>query len=180
MATVVRTITPGVQDQKESGFEVLDTLVEKLGDLGQSAFEVLRAYMNLPLSAPTMAAVIGIISNDLLAHKFNVIQWTHEEEYCTTCNAWVSLYDWLIGVHQEQNLVTKIVPGLITRAANLQIAGVILGSFGVSAAGAIISDITQISKIVGASNPAPLTTPSVTTLNLPIGSVSGAGKFKVS
>jgi hypothetical protein len=187
MATVIRTISPGVQEPKETGINVLETLVEKLGDIGVSVFEVVKTYMQLPLSAPTMAAVIAIITNDVLAHKVDFVRWQHQETICLNCTSTqsgipldqlpinflpgaaviVSLYDAATAGHAGEQLSVQWFPGIISSEANLQIAGVILGSFGISAAGAIISDISQIDKLVGSNNPAPLTTPSVTTLNIP-------------
>lgn len=152
-----------VKDQtKDPESDTLATLIRTAGGLGQEAIGLLKTFLELPLSNPTMAAVIGIVTNDILSHQVDWLHWTHKEYYCTNCNVFVSIYDWLTGSHDMKNLVYQTVPGVLTGAANLQIAAIILSSYAVSEVGSVLSDITQITKITGNSNPpASITAPSL-------------------
>ncbi len=177
----ISTIRANIPAGKESdAASVIDTLIETLGKLGSGGLEIVKQFFQLPLSAPTMAAVLGILVNDIMAHKVNFISWTHEEQQCLDCGGvLISIYDWITGAHSTHNYQTVTLPGLITGAANLQIAAVILAGFGISAAGEILGDITKITNVTGSQQAQPsITQPSVTTL------VTGVpvtiGKEKVS
>lgn len=150
---MAQIILPGKAVEREVNTTTVDTLIKSVAGLGEGAMGLLKQFLELPLSSPTMALVLGIIINDILAHQVDWIHWTHKEAYCTNCNVWVSIYDWLTGAHDQSNIAFRDVPGVISTAANIQLATVILGSFGVSAAGSIISDITQISHVLGAGSP---------------------------
>lgn len=146
------------------GSNPIDTLLKTLGGISESALSIVKQLVELPLAAPTMAAVVGIVLNDVLGHKINLISWTHEEQYCVSENQWISIFDFVTGAHADCQTETRTVPGLITGIANLQIAGIILSAFGISAAGEIIGDITKITNLVGSQNTAPLVTPTLKVL----------------
>lgn len=158
MSRVIEMVPKGAKTDDSS---TADTAIKALAGLGGEAMGLVKQLLELPLSNPTMAAVIGIVLNDILGHKVNWVTWTHQEYYCTNCNVWVSLFDWITGVHLIENIEVKTVDGIITASANLQLAGVILGSFGIAAAGQIIADISQITKIVGGAPTDAMVTPSM-------------------
>lgn len=169
---------PGTSDAAAAA-GVIDSLIEQLGRIGSGALDIAKQFFQLPLANPTMAAVLGILVNDILSHRVNWVQWTHEEQYCQDCNTFVSIYEWVTGSHVNHQYVTMTLPGIITGAANLQIAGIILTSFGVAEAGQILQDITNITKISGSTPVPSVTAPTVTTL-VNAGTPITIGKEKVT
>lgn len=185
-----------------------------LEGIGESMIGLLKQFLQLPLSSPIMSAVIGILINDMLAHKIDWRNWQHQEDICLDCaglivnavgsvtNAAGSLVGNLVNGfllftnlyqvfgfiqsnssaaanHSGQNAghahALVWLPGVITNSANLQIAGIILTGFGTSEVGSILTDISQFTGLVkGAAPSSSVTTPSVTTLGVPIVSEKAA------
>lgn len=80
-----------------------------------------------------------------------------------------------IGPTQAHNYALVWVPGLITNAANLQIAAIILTGFGTSEVGNILTSLASFTALVKGNTPSSsVTTPSVTTLGVPIVSEKAA------
>lgn len=215
-----------IYETKQKGeSDTLDSAAKLLSSLSGDVVNVLRilgvqveSLINLAKYNPQFGAVIGIIANDLLAHRVDFVKWQHQELICLDCanltvqpnqtvvdqNGGIlgTLINGFLQFSIPGQVISGIIstaqffathnagtpgggpgpgstsphqtayvwiPGIITQSANLIITGIIVASFGISAAGAIIGDITAITKLVG-NSPDPTSLVKPTPPNVEAGS----------
>ena len=151
----------------------------RLGEVASSNIgRFFTTIVNLAQTNPLWGGVLAIIINDVLSHKVNWLTWEHQDLVCTDTPGSIA--------HNPNGTITGMIispfqasttclqhdkkwvwtPGILSTGAVAQISALILSSFAIAGAGAIIADFTQITKLIGGGTPDPaaLVKPSVLTL----------------
>lgn len=172
--------------------KVVRALIDQVGP-------VFWKLIDLAKTNPLAMGLIGLILDDMLVHY-----GSHMETICVDCSAknagqtpdaftqylktlgtgiafgplaFISPYVAASGGddHSSHTYAQVKVPGIISATTNVQVGALILASFAIANAGAVISDVTAITDLAGArGDPASLVKPSVTTL-VENGTYTGTG-----
>jgi hypothetical protein len=166
------------RDARLSG--IAEDVIHQVGNLTNTvaagAFDFLHRFIDLAKTNPLWGAILGVVAVDLMTHKVDWFNWTHQEQQwvSTTTDAngntspvygaLVQAYDWLSGQHNSETQITVTVPGVISATCSVTVLTLILSGFGIAAAGEIIADFTKITSVAGGTPAPSLIAPTVTTL----------------
>lgn len=156
---------------------IVEDVVDKVGNLANTvaagAFDFLHRFIDLAKTNPLWGAILGVVAVDLMSHKVDWFNWTHQEQQWVSVDpatgnnvygALVQAYDWLSGQHNSETQITVTLPGVISATCSTTVLVMILSGWGIAAAGEIIADFTKITSVVGGTPSPSLIQPSVTTL----------------
>ena len=163
-----------MSEKSEAG----DALLEFAKVASSNVGTFFHKIIDLAKTNPLWGGILGIVINDVLSHKVNWLAWEHQDLVCTDTPGSIA--------HNPNGVITGMIitpfqasttclqhdkkwvwmPGILSTGAVAQVSALILSSFAIASAGAIIADFTQITKLIGGGSPDPasLVKPSVLTL----------------